>query len=43
VKTDEAAKIVGGLTSVAAAMTLKRANVGGDESGVFMRQFAAKS
>lgn len=26
----------------AAAMTLKRANVGGDESGVFMRQFAAR-
>ncbi|KYK44306.1 hypothetical protein A1D31_36785 [Bradyrhizobium liaoningense] len=26
----------------AAAMTLKRANVGGDESGVFMRQFSAR-
>ncbi|MHC2521677.1 phage tail tape measure protein [Bradyrhizobium diazoefficiens] len=33
---------IGPAQAFAAAMTLKRANVGGDESGVFMRQFAAR-
>src|SRR5262249_53067268 len=33
---------IGPAQAFAAAMTLKRANVGGDESGVFMRQMAAR-